>query len=138
MRHGLGNFLMLKDTPIKSKSGYIFTSGHLLPDQHFLDKNEANFDGERRGIWLKTLESRCILICFFMGPESDHWQCSSVTHSLTDCSLVNLIDVTLACEDAYSILVEVFTVAGVDDEDSVSSLLQICRVRKTPSARQQC
>ena len=68
MRHGLGNFLMLKDTPIKSKSGYIFTSGHLLPDQHFLDKNEANFDGER-GILLKTLESRCILIGFLSDPS---------------------------------------------------------------------
>ena len=27
-------------------------------------------------------------------------------HSLTDCRLVNLIDVTLACEDAYSKLAE--------------------------------
>ena len=38
-----------------------------------------------------------------------------VTHSLTDSlsnsCLVNLIDVTLACEDAYSKLVEVVTVA---------------------------
>ena len=33
---------------------------------------------------------------------------------------------TLACEDAYSKLVEVVTVADVDDEDRVSnSLLQI-------------
>ena len=50
----------------------------------------------------------------FIGPESDHWLCLSVTHSLTDslthCRLVNLIDVTLACEDAYSKLVEVVTV----------------------------
>ena len=30
---------------------------------------------------------------------------------------MNLIDVTLACEDAYSKLVEVVTVADVDDED---------------------
>jgi len=41
-----------------------------------------------------------------------------------------LIDVTLACEDAYSILVEVFTVADVDDEDRVgNSLLQIWKLR---------
>ena len=33
----------------------------------------------------------------------------SVTHSLTHPHLVNLIDVTLACEDAYSKLVEVVT-----------------------------
>ena len=36
---------------------------------------------------------------------------------LTNCCLVNLIDVTLACEDAYSKLVEVVTVADVSDED---------------------
>ena len=28
-----------------------------------------------------------------------HWQCLSLTDSLTHCRLVNLIDVTLACED---------------------------------------
>ena len=45
----------------------------------------------------------------------------SLTHSLTDCRLVNLIDVTLACEDAISKLVDV-----VADEDRVgNSLLQI-------------
>ena len=44
----------------------------------------------------------------------------SLTHSLTGCRLVNLIDVTLACEDAYSKLVEVVTVA---DEDRVGNSL---------------
>ena len=54
----------------------------------------------------------------FIGPESDHWECLSVTHSLTNSlthsCLVNLIDVTLACEDANSKLVEVATVADVE------------------------
>ena len=50
----------------------------------------------------------------FIGPESDHWQCLSLTDSLTDSCLVNLIDVTPACEDANSKLVEIVTVAGVD------------------------
>ena len=57
----------------------------------------------------------------FIGPESDHWLCLSLTHWLThwltnysDYRLVNLIDVTLACEDANSKLVEVVTVADVD------------------------
>ena len=50
-----------------------------------------------------------------------------VTHSLTDCCLVNLIDVTLACEDANSKLVEVVTLVDADAEDHVgNSLLQIC------------
>ena len=62
-----------------------------------------------------------------IGPESDHWQCLSVTHSLTnsltDSCLVNLIDVTLACEDAKSKLVDAVTLA---DEDCVGdNLLQI-------------
>ena len=50
----------------------------------------------------------------------------SVTHSLTDSCLVNLIDVALACEGANSKLVEVVTVAHVDDEKCVdNSLVQI-------------
>ena len=66
----------------------------------------------------------------FIGPESDHWQCLSVTPSLTHCHLVNLIDVTLACEDAYSKLVEVVSVADVSDEDHVvNSLLKIWKLR---------
>ena len=55
---------------------------------------------------------------------------NSLTHSLTDSCLVNLIDVTLACEDANSKLVEVVTVADVSDEDRVgNSLLQIWKLR---------
>ena len=44
-----------------------------------------------------------------------------MTHSLTHSRLVYLIDVTLACEDANSKLVEVVTVADVDDEDRVGN-----------------
>ena len=69
----------------------------------------------------------------FIGPESDHWLCLSLTHSLTHwlthSCLVNLIDVTLACEDANSKLVDVLTVALVDAEDRVgNSLLQILKL----------
>ena len=38
----------------------------------------------------------------------------SLTHRLADCRLVNLIDVTLACEDGNSKLVEVDMVVDVD------------------------
>ena len=44
-----------------------------------------------------------------------------VTNSLTHSCLVNLIDVTLACEDASSKLAEVVTVADVSDEDRVGN-----------------
>ena len=44
-----------------------------------------------------------------MGPESNHWQ----PLSLTDSHLVDLIDMTLACEDANSKLIEVVTVVTV-------------------------
>ena len=60
---------------------------------------------------------------------------NSLTHSLTDSCLVNLIDVTLACEDAYSKLVEVVTVVN-DDEDRVgNSLLQIWELRFGPKTK---
>ena len=74
----------------------------------------------------KTMCMLCLYVkwvCFkalFIGPESNHWLCLSLTNSLTDCCLVNLIDVTLACEDGNSKLVE------VDDEKRVdNSLVQI-------------
>ena len=55
---------------------------------------------------------------------------NSLTHSLTHCCLVNLIDVTLASEDDNSKLVEVVTVAHVDDEKCVDShLVQIWKVK---------
>ena len=53
-----------------------------------------------------------------------------VSDSLTNSCLVNLIDVTLECEDGNSKLVEVVTVVDVDDEDRVgNSLLQIWKLR---------
>ena len=59
-----------------------------------------------------------------------------LTHSLTNCLLVNLIDVTLACEDANSKLVEVVTVADVADEDHVgNSLLQIWELTFGPKTK---
>ena len=48
-----------------------------------------------------------------------------VTHSLTDCCSVNLIDVTLRCEYGNSKLVEVFTVVDDDAEDHVGNSLLI-------------
>ena len=53
-----------------------------------------------------------------------------VSNSLTHSCLVNLIDVTLVCEDANSKLFEVVTLADVDYEDRVgNSLLQIWKLR---------
>ena len=43
----------------------------------------------------------------------------SLTHSLTNSCFVNLIDATLACEDANTKLFEVVTVADVDAEATV-------------------
>ena len=59
-----------------------------------------------------------------------------VTDSLTHSCLVNLIDVTLACQDANSKLVEIVTVADVDAEDHVgNSLLQIWELTFGPKAK---
>ena len=55
---------------------------------------------------------------------------NSLTHSLTHSCLVNLIDVTLACEDGNSKLVEVVTVADVDAQKSADNdLVQIWKVK---------
>ena len=54
------------------------------------------------------------------------YACQWLTNWLTHSCLVNLIGVTLACEDANSKLVEVVTVADVDAENHVGiNLLQI-------------
>ena len=52
----------------------------------------------------------------------------SLTHSLTDSLTHSLLfsklhDVTLACEDTNSKLVDIVTVANVDDEDCVGNRL---------------
>ena len=58
-----------------------------------------------------------------------------VTHSLTNSCLVNLIDVTLACEYTNSKLVDIVT-ANVDDEDCIgNSLLQIWELRIVHKAK---
>ena len=49
----------------------------------------------------------------------------SLPNSLPNSCLVNLIDLTLECEDVNSKLVEVVTVADVDAEDYVGNSLLI-------------
>ena len=49
--------------------------------------------------------------------------------------LVDLIDVTLACEDANSKLVEVFTVADVDADDHVGNSLLIWELTFGPKTK---
>ena len=70
------------------------------------------------------------LVEFVTPGNSCHSLTDSLTHSLTHSCLVNLIDATLACEHAYSKLVEVVSVADVSDENRVgNSLLQIWKLR---------
>ena len=53
-----------------------------------------------------------------------------VTHSLTNCSLVDSTHVTLECEDINSKLVEVVTFADVDAQKCVDdSLVQIWKLK---------
>ena len=55
---------------------------------------------------------------------------NSVTNLLTNCCLVDLIDMTLTCGEDYSKLVEVVTVSHVGDEKRVdNSLVQIWNVK---------
>ena len=57
----------------------------------------------------------------------------SLTHSLTHSCLVNLIDVTLMCEDANSKLVEVVTVADAEDHAGNSFLIGELRFVTVPN-----
>ena len=69
------------------------------------------------------------MVIVLVGSESDYWLPLSLTDSVrhSDSRLVDLIDVTLACEDADSKLFDVVTVADVDDEDHVGkSLFKLC------------
>ena len=51
-----------------------------------------------------------------------------VSNSLPHSCLVNLIDVILACENGNSKLIEIVTVADIDDENCVNdSLMQILK-----------
>ena len=55
---------------------------------------------------------------------------NSLTNSLTDSYLINLIDVTLACKDANSKLGDVVTVADVEAYKHVDdSLVQIWKLK---------
>ena len=75
-------------------------------------------------IWLKALVNHAIWFVFYRTRVRSLF--SLVTNWLTDSCLVNLIDVTLACEDGNSKLVEILTVADVDNVDHVgNSFLQI-------------
>ena len=61
-----------------------------------------------------------------IGPESDH----CLPLSVNDSCLVNFIDVTLACEDGNSKLVEVVTVVNIDDEKRFDdSCMQIWKLK---------
>ena len=66
--------------------------------------------------------------CFLSDPSPIIGNlCHKLRQSLTLCRLLDLIDITLACEDANSKLVEVVTVDDIDDEDSVGNSLLQCR-----------
>ena len=99
-----------------------------------------------RPFWIILWPFWSVFNLFFIGPESDHWLCFSVTQWLTHSLLFSKLDgfewyqlldngatatyfinVTLACEDANSNLVDVLTVA--DDDRVGNNLLQIWKLR---------
>ena len=74
-------------------------------------------------LWYSTKKSMNTYSTTWENKYLSIYACHSLPNWLTDSCLVNLIDVTLACEDANSILVEVVTVAHVDAEDHVGNIL---------------
>ena len=79
----------------------------------------------------KTKSLFCLHHYFFLSDPSPIIALATlVTHSLTNSCLVNLIDVTLVCQDANTKLVEVATVVDVDAEKRVDdSLVQIWKLK---------
>ena len=77
---------------------------------------------------------KCICQCFYRTQVRSYWRCLSVTHhwltdSLTYSCLVNLIDVTLACQDV-NLKLELVTVPDVDDGKRVGdSWVQIWKLK---------
>ena len=71
--------------------------------------------------WKNKIRRQFFLVLkyVFIEPESDHW---------LPCA-VDLIDATLACEDASSKLVKVVTVADVYEDCVGNSLLQIWQLK---------
>ena len=69
--------------------------------------------------------------CFLSDPRSIiSYPCHKQAHSLPHCCIVDLMDVSLACEDSNSKLVKVVTVAVVDAEKCVDdSLVQIWKLK---------
>ena len=69
------------------------------------DMTALNLPVSINGKW----KGECMRMFIFINTEM-HWSrgrgSMNSVHSLTDCRIVNLIDVTLACEDAYSKLAE--------------------------------
>ena len=55
--------------------------------------------------WLPVVVLYSLLQALFIGPESDHWLCLSLTHPLTHSCLVNL----MAMNDTYKLLDDVAT-----------------------------
>ena len=80
-----------------------------------------------------TSDFRILLFIFLSDPSPI---IGNACHSLTPSCLLNLIDVTLACEDANPKPVEVVKVANVDSEDHVgNSLLQIWELTFGPKTK---
>ena len=86
--------------------------------------------------WYKNKYCCALNLLFFyrtrvrsLGMLVTHWLTHSLTDWLTHSCLVNLIGVALACEDDNSKLVEIVTVAHVDNQKRVDNILvQIWKV----------
>ena len=84
-------------------------------------QNVLDYEGDVEADMCMTFQVER-LACFSIGPEPDHWLCLSVTPSVTDSCLVNLMPVN--------------DVADVDAEDHIgNSLLQIWELTFGPEAK---
>ena len=77
------------------------TGVRIIPPKNRTSKKSAFFS-QNRPYLISFLEISIFNI--FIGPESDHWECLSLTESLTHCCLVNLIDVKMTTQNLLRLL----------------------------------
>ena len=113
----VANIICDLKSQIKNILLHFFSSVIILrSNMPFLPKMQLNCPQQKYLSSIYRTRVRSLAMLF------SNWLPNWLTHSC----LVNFIDLTLACEDNYSKLVEVVTVADVDEKDRVgNSLLQI-------------
>ena len=125
MRNYYEHNILLKEYQVDCLFTMVFPLNHCYSRAHLIMYVRTAHTFFSEDISFKIFTERVIDCSFYRIRVRS--LATLVSDSLTNCCLVDLIDVTLGCEDAYSILVEVDT---VDAEKRVDeSLVQTWKLK---------